>query len=53
MSMEAVFRCDHCKTESVHGRFKGNAQYEPEFKCEKCAQRTPHVFVRYRTEGSK
>jgi len=50
MSMVAIFACGDCKTESIHGRFKGEPMYEAEFVCLKCKKKTRHWFTRYQGE---
>jgi hypothetical protein len=50
MSMVAVFACEVCGTESIHGRFKGDEMYHAAFQCKRCQKRTAHKFTRYSSE---
>lgn len=50
MSMVAIFACTNCRAESVHGRFRGEPMYIPEFRCLRCGEKKVHSFVRYQGE---
>ena len=50
MSMVAIFVCNHCNQESIHGRFRGDAMYQPKFMCRVCGKETPHQFQWYSSE---
>lgn len=53
MTMMAIFACNGCGTESVHGYASGHdksgyGKAPNEYVCVKCLAKKPHQFVTYR-----
>lgn len=55
MSMQAVFSCNECGLESVHGRFKGHrsGMTSNQFNCLACGEKRLHSFVRYENDDAE